>query len=626
MNGEDLVSQLGTDLPPSVAPASGPEAGLPPRPVPELPDPDTRLAAWEAATPLPGGASPRLAAVMEHVSDTIGVFDSLGRITYMNGAGRAVLAPSGACVFVDDLSDGLHPDDRALLTSQFAECRDTPGSVVSLQVRVRVRRPSTVMPETWRSMDGTMTNRLDDPAVAGIILLLADVTAQRAYESLLVHQALHDPLTELPNRLVLLDRTAQALRRGNRHPGRPAVLFFDLDRFKVLNDTLGHAYGDRLLVAVAERVQELLRDEDTLARFGGDEFAVLCEDVYTDGEAAVIAQRILSAFERPFHVNGQDVFLSTSVGVALAEGATTDPNQLVSDADAAMYRAKELGRGRCEIFDAPLRRRLRRRLVVETALHEALPRNEFEVHYQPVFTAEGQKPVGVEALVRWRQGGELVSPAEFIPVAEEAGLIIGIDEFVLESACRQLGEWDMSGAPGLHVSVNLSPRHLASQSLVGQVSGVLRRTGVDPSRLILEVTESSFVSDLAGAQTALHALRDLGISVGVDDFGTGFSSLSYLRDLPVNILKIDRSFVSPLDDQDPDRGVMRDRAVVRAIVELAHSLGLRTVAEGVETSEQLSILVGLGCDYAQGFHLQRPGPPEEITALVGAARSAAAEG
>ena len=307
----------------------------------------------------------------------------------------------------------------------------------------------------------------------------------------------------------------------------------------------------------------------------------------------------------------------------MAEGSGTDPHQLVADADAAMYRAKELGRGRCEIFDAPLRRRLRRRLDVENALHEALPRNEFEVHYQPVYTADGQTPVGVEALVRWRQGDELISPAEFIPVAEEAGLIARIDDFVLEAACSQLVEWDMLGVPGLSVSVNLSPRHLTSPTLVSHVSSVLKTTGVDPNRLVLEVTESSFFSDLEGAQKALHAIRALGISVGVDDFGTGYSSLSYLRDLPVNILKIDRSFVSPLDDENPDRGVMRDRAVVRAIVELAHSLGLQTVGEGVETPEQLAVLGNLGCDFAQGFHLHRPAPADQITALVTAGASGA---
>ena len=560
-------------------------------------------AAWSHSLAL----SQRLAAVVDHVTDAIAILDPEGRVTYVNPAGIRLMGGAAAGQDYGHYQDFIHPDDRASAVDCFESALTWPG--VGIPVIFRSRSDDG----TWVSLEGSLVNRLDDPEVGGVIVSLADVTERRSYESRLIHQALHDPLTGLPNRVLLLDRIGQALRRAARSHAGPAVLFLDLDRFKTVNDTLGHGSGDELLVAVSNRVKPLLRDGDTLARFGGDEFAILCEEVSTDGEAAVVAQRIMSALSEPFDLDGREIFLGASIGVARAEPGLLDDHQLLADADAAMYRAKEKGRGRVEMFDVVLREQLRHRMDVENDLHGAVARGELEVHYQPVFTSDGRVPVSVEALVRWRRSGQLVAPNEFIPVAEETGLISSIDQFVLEMACRQLAAWDVDGPAGLSASVNLSPHHLASPTLVPDVKAILARTGIDPRRLLLEVTEGSFVRDLPGAQRALAALRELGVSVGVDDFGTGFSSLSYLRELPVDQLKIDRSFVAPLDSGD------KDQAVVRAIVDLAHSLGLETVGEGVETPEQLAALRSLGCDYAQGFHLQRPVPPEELTLLARAA-------
>jgi diguanylate cyclase (GGDEF)-like protein/PAS domain S-box-containing protein len=551
-------------------------------------------------------AARRTAAILRGVTDAIGIIDRSGRVTYLNPAACDMLGHDPTGEVIEYFSTYAHEDDWPRAVVRFVESLTQPGVPIPVELRMR----SAV--SGWHHLEGTFVNRADDPAVDGVILTLSDVTERRQNEERLIRMALRDPLTDLPNRVLLMERLSHALARGTRGRGLPAVLFFDLDRFKMLNDTLGHAYGDRVLLAVSQRVRPLLRDGDTLARLGGDEFAVLCEEVAHAGEAAVVGHRILSAFDSPFDVNGTDVYISTSIGVAVAEGPRTDPDQLLADADAAMYQAKDKGRGRCEIFDVELRAQLNRRMEVERGLREALANDELEVHYQPIFTADGGTTIGVEALVRWRRHGEMIIPADFIGVAEESGLIMGIDDFVLKAACRQMVEWDSSGFAGMKLGVNLSARYLANPSLTTEIGAVLEATGLAPSRLQLEVTESAVMADLSSALRALRALREIGVSVSVDDFGTGFSSLSYLRELPVDMLKIDRSFVAPLGDE------LRDRAVVQAIVDLAHSLGLQTVGEGVETSAQLETLERMGCDYAQGYHLFRPAPASEIPALAGA--------
>ena len=552
-------------------------------------------------------AARRTAAILRGVTDAIGIIDRFGTVTYLNPAACEMLGHDPTGEVIEYFSAYAHEDDWPRAVVRFVESLTQPGVPIPIEVRMR----SAV--SGWHHLEGTFVNRADDPAVDGVILTLSDVTERRQNEERLIRMALRDPLTDLPNRILLMERLSHALARGTRGRGLPALLFFDLDRFKMLNDTLGHAYGDQVLLAVSQRVRPLLRDGDTLARLGGDEFAVLCEEVANAGEAAVVGHRILSAFDSPFNVNGTDVYISTSIGVAVADGPRTDPDQLLADADAAMYQAKDKGRGRCEIFDVALRAQLNRRMEVERGLREALANDELEVHYQPIFTADGGTTIGVEALVRWRRQGEMIIPADFIGVAEESGLIMRIDDFVLNAACRQVMEWDNAGFSGMKLGVNLSARYLASPGLTTDIGAVLEATGLAPGRLQLEVTESAVMADLTSALRTLRSLRELGVTVSVDDFGTGFSSLSYLRELPVDMLKIDRSFVAPLGDE------LRDRAVVQAIVDLAHSLGLQTVGEGVETSAQLETLERMGCDFAQGYHLFRPAPASEIPALAGAA-------
>ena len=427
--------------------------------------------------------------------------------------------------------------------------------------------------------------------------------------------ALHDPLTQLPNRALLLDRLEQALARTHRSKRRVAVLFLDLDRFKVINDSLGHEVGDLLLVAAAERLTGALRPGDTATRFGGDEFVVLCEDVADEFQAVEIAERVAASLAAPFTLGSQEVFITVSVGVALANSPHDQPIALIRDADAAMYRAKDRGRARCELFDTEMRAVAVSRLEMENDLHRAIERGELEVHYQPFVRMADQRVLGAEALVRWhhpRRG--FMNPAEFIPLAEETGVIVQMGSWILHESCRQLAAWRAEHGGNLpedfYVSVNLAPRQLADASIVDDVATALRDSDLPPSALCLEITESALLDNVEGAADRLAALRAIGVRIALDDFGTGYSALSYLHQFPVDIMKIDRSFVNRLGP-DP-----RDRAIVAGMIELAHALDLLVVAEGVETTNQLAELSRLGCDMAQGYYYGRPQPARDLTSQL----------
>ena len=426
-------------------------------------------------------------------------------------------------------------------------------------------------------------------------------------------QALHDPLTGLANRTVLLDRLEQAHSRSVRHGGEVAVLFLDLDRFKVVNDSLGHDAGDELLVAVAQRLSSGLRPGDTAARFGGDEFVVLCEDVVGPHEALALAERLSETLVAPFIVGGEQVFVTASVGVAMSNGVA-EGAELLRDADAAMYQAKARGPARCELFDKQMRRRAIARLEMENDLRRAVDNEQFQVHYQPNIRVSDELVVGVEALLRWRhpQLG-LVAPGDFIPLAEETGLIVPIGRWVIETACQQLGDWTRrrgAEAPALYMSINLSPHQLKDPDLVSDVASALVRAGVPAEAVCFEVTETALIDDVRDAFDVLQRLRALGVRIALDDFGTGYSSLSYLHTLPVDILKLDRSFIARLSPQ------ARGRAVVAGMVDLAHALDLTVIAEGVETEEQLIDLRDLHCDVVQGHHYCRAQAPELIDDLI----------
>ena len=437
---------------------------------------------------------------------------------------------------------------------------------------------------------------------------------QRRAETALTYQATHDGLTGLPNRLLLEDRVSQALARARRADTRVAVLFLDVDRFKVINDSLGHAVGDELLKAVAQRLRDLLRPEDTIARFGGDEFVVVTESWSADDTPELLAARLASGLARPLHIEGADVVVTVSIGVAVA-GADYDTGALLRDADAAMYQAKAQGRDRCVIFGRAMREAADKRLETEGAIRRALRCGELRVHYQPMLEVASGRLMGVEALVRWQKDeNTLILPDDFIPVAEETGLIIELGATVLREACRQVATWHREGPAldRLSLSVNLSARELLNPGLVDQVRDAVTSAGLEPSHLCLEITESVLLDDTDSCARSLRALSALGIRIAVDDFGTGYSSLTYLKRLAVDILKIDQSFVAGLGAG----ASTQDRAIVAGVVDLANGFGLTTVAEGVETAEQLAQLNALGCGMAQGCWFCRPMSPADAAAWM----------
>jgi diguanylate cyclase (GGDEF)-like protein/PAS domain S-box-containing protein len=434
-----------------------------------------------------------------------------------------------------------------------------------------------------------------------------DVSRHKYAEEELIWQANHDALTGLPNRELFLERLSGVLSRPTGHV---AVLFVDLDDFKVVNDSLGHGVGDRLISAVAERLSRVLRPDDVIARLGGDEFTVLLPGIATDDEALRVAHRLSESLLEPIVIAGQRRYVTASVGLAHSEpGTDADAHALLRDADAAMYRAKELGKARCEVFDTSMRRDALERLELESGLRHALDDGQLRLVYQPVVTLATGEIVGVEALLRWHHPEHgVVAPTRFIGLAERNGLIIPIGSWVLREACGQLAAW---GEERLTMAVNVSARQLAMDEFVDMVRSALAESGIRPARLCLEVTETTMMADDARMAETLRALKELGVRLAVDDFGIGHASLRHLRQmLPVDILKIDKSFVDGITT-DAD-----DAAIVEGVVRLAHSLGLQAVAEGVETEEQVSLLRRWSCQAGQGYHFARPGEPEGIPRLL----------
>jgi diguanylate cyclase (GGDEF)-like protein/PAS domain S-box-containing protein len=464
--------------------------------------------------------------------------------------------------------------------------------------------------EVYRRADGTLfpveylaTPIESETETVGAVVTFRDISDRK------------DSLTGLEGRAWFIDRTAEGLARAARHGTQVAVFFIDIDRFKWINDSMGHAAGDEVLVAVADRIESCLRPYDAVARFGGDEFVVVCEDLSTDVDAAVIAQRLMRMFETPIALAAGEVFASISVGIALPGNVEVGPEALIRDADAAMYRAKGRG-GRCyEIFDEAMRAHAEDQLWTENALHRAIDGDELRLVYQPIVDLASGEVVGAEALVRWEHPERgLLTPDSFIRIAEDTGLIVPIGEWVLHEACRQALAWQRRGSTGVpfQISVNLSARQL-THDLPTTVVGALEAVGLHPSALILEVTESVVMEDTEKAISVLGRLRALGSEVAIDDFGTGYSSLANLQRFPVDILKIDRSFVAALH-------TLEGRAIVEASISLAHALGLSVVAEGVETPEQAALLRTLDCDTAQGYLFARPMPAEDLMSVSGQVR------
>ena len=448
--------------------------------------------------------------------------------------------------------------------------------------------------------------------------VLADAIERLKAEDEMRHQALHDPLTLLPNRTLLADRLTQALRRASRG-GSVAVLFLDLDQFKLINDSRGHRAGDELLRAVAVRLSAAMRPGDTVARFGGDEFCIVCDDVADPVEAIAIARRVIAEVGRPYALATGDHFASASVGIAIADGPSRPAEDLIREADAAMYRAKEQGRGRLELFDEIMRGDATERLRLDRDLRRALEHDdELVAHYQPIVSLPGGEVVGMEALVRWAHPERgLVLPSEFIAIAEDSGAILELGDRMLRQACRQAAGWcERLGDRPFRVSVNLSPRQVCEPGFAEHVGDVLAATGLAPAALALELTESALMEESELVAQNLRGLRELGVSLVLDDFGTGYSSLAYLRRFPIDAIKIDRRFIAGLG-RDID-----DSTIVEAIVRMATGLRLDVVAEGIETAEQAAILDAMGCRRGQGYLYSRAVAPDDATQLLGLTISA----
>jgi len=446
--------------------------------------------------------------------------------------------------------------------------------------------------------------------VSGVVIAFSDITENRRLAEQMAYQATHDALTQLPNRHLLQDRLRHAVARAGRAGRICAVVCVDLDHFKKVNDGLGHAAGDTLLRATATRLLACGRKEDTVARLGSDEFLVVLENLHQGHQAAVFARKIVNVLTPCFEIDGHECFITASIGISLFPKDGEDTEALLKNANTAMHRAKDSGRDMIQFYSQDMHARALKRLTLEQNLRHALERQELEVHYQPQMDLQYGRIIGVEALLRWRYAHkELVSPAEFVPLAEETGLIETIGEWVLKTACGQAKMWQREGLPPLRMAVNLSPRQFSRPGMVDKVRRILMETGLEPRYLDLEITEGLLMKDVEGSITILHELKKIGVHLSIDDFGTGYSSLNYLRRLPIDQLKIDKSFVS-------DFITSQDRAIALAVIAMAHSMQLKVIAEGVENSVQLAFLQKNECDEIQGYYLSRPAPAQQIRALL----------
>lgn len=582
----------------------------------------------------------RFRSLIENATDITIILDAEGIFRYISPSVKRILGYSPERAIGRYALEAIDPDDCAQIAQTLSKAIENPGvSQPPVEYRVRHRNGKECF------LEAVATNLLDNPAVKGIIINCHDITQRKLVEEQLLHDALHDTLTGLPNRALFADRLEHALRLAKRRKDYLfAVIFLDLDRFKVINESLGHAIGDQLLVAISRRLEDCLHVGDTVARLGGDEFAILVEDIEGINEATNIVNCLQQKITAPIVLDGHEVFITASIGIALSSAEYLEPTNLLRDADTAMYRAKELGRARHEVFNSSMHAHALWLLQLENDLRRAIesirdrtreedspqslksalpplsPAPQFIIHYQPIISIVNGKITGFEALVRWQHPERgLVSPGEFIPVAEETGLIVPLGRWVLRTACHQIREWHQlfQSNPPLSVSVNLSVKQFSQPNLIEYIDQVLEETHLDGNSLKLEITESVLIENSESVTAMLVELRTRNIHLCIDDFGTGYSSLSYLHRFPTNTLKIDRSFVSRMGMEcEFGKGGIDPTEIVRSIVTLSHNLGMDVVAEGVEEASQLAILRGLDCEYAQGFFFSKPVDSQTAAALI----------
>jgi diguanylate cyclase (GGDEF)-like protein/PAS domain S-box-containing protein len=561
----------------------------------------------EAGEPLATGRgaginddSERFRSAFDHAAIGMALVSSEGRWLQVNRSLCEILGYTERELMGMDFLTITNPEDIGAALSCIEHL--IKGKVPTFQMEKRYIHKQGH--DVWVLWSVSLARRNTQTGSAHLIFQVQDITNRKTAERQLHHDAFHDVLTGLPNRALFMDHLNLAIARAQRREDHMfAVLYLDLDRFKVINDSLGHMIGDQLLVESARRLEGCLRPGDTVARLGGDEFTILVEDIKDESEAIYVAERIERELARPFNLSGREVFTTLSIGIAPSSTGYERAEDILRDADTAMYRAKSLGKARHEIFDKAMHARAINLLQLETDLRKAIERQEFFIQYQPIVDLDTFSLRGFEALVRWRHPERgFISPIDFIPVAEETGMIIQIGEWVLREACRQIQRWQVifPSDPPLFISVNLSGKQFTQEDLIHEVSYILNETKIDPRSLKLEITESMVMENVEAATELLKQLRGLGVQLSIDDFGTGYSSLSYLHRFPIDTLKIDRSFVTQMSENN------ENAEIVRTIVMLAQNLGMDVVAEGVETNEQLALLRKLGCENGQGYFFSRP--------------------
>jgi len=544
-----------------------------------------------------------LNGILESTGEAIFAFDSHNHLLRMN---------QSATDFIHSLpsKNQQSKDTGAVLDFVLRHSKDYEKNVQQLKSDSQARLSGVLALQDERVYEFFSTPLYTNSVVSGRVWSLRNITRQKQDEALIKHQAFHDALTGLPNRVLVLDRIEHAAEFSRRLDIRLAVLFIDLDHFKKINDTMGHQVGDQLLMYVASRISQCMRSHDTLARFGGDEFVVLLEKLHSHQVAASICARIISAIKEPFLVDGQQFHISASIGISVYPEDSTEPNELIRKADLAMYHAKEKGRGTFEFFNESLERFAQYQLELENKLRDAMELQALTVFFQPKITVSSGQIESVEALLRWfPEDASPISPSAFVPVAERAGLLPQLDRWVLLQACKQIRYWQSQGIY-LSVSVNLSTQQFNDKLFVNYIRSTLMDTGVSGEYIELEITESMLMENFDQARDYLLALRESGIKVSIDDFGTGYSSLHYLQRLPIDIIKIDRSFVQKLED-NPE-----EKTIVDAIISLSHSLNLKVVAEGVEKEISYHYLRDRDCDYIQGYYFYKPMHPNDLTQLL----------
>jgi diguanylate cyclase (GGDEF)-like protein/PAS domain S-box-containing protein len=537
----------------------------------------------------------RFRSLVQNSSDLMTILGADGVILWHSPSVERVLGYAPDTLTGTSLYDLVHPEDASRVAATFAACTTDDAAQATIDFRCLHRDGS------WRYLEAIGSNLLSHPTIGGIVVNSRDVTERKAFEDQLARQAFYDSLTGLPNRVLFMYSIDHALAGAGRNKVGVAVMFLDLDGFKMVNDTLGHMVGDQLLIAFGQRLKACVRPGDTVARLGGDEFTILLEDIPNAAEAERVASRILERLQTPFHFEGRDLFVGTSIGIACGALGEVSPYDLLRYADVAMYRAKSAGKGRSVVFDHSMHAAWLARASLESELRVAVDNGELHLLYQPIADLSTGAVVGAEALLRWQHPTRgLLLPMELLPLAEETGLILPIGQWVMEEACRQAAVWQRTipGGPPLTVSVNLSLRQFQQPDLLVRIEQALIKAGLDPSCLRLEVIEGVLMDDARATLVRLEALRALGVRVTIDDFGSGYASLSSLRRMPVRSLKLDPSFLTQLDHESV--------SVVRAVATLAHALGLEVTAEGIETDEQLARLREAELDRGQGYLFSRP--------------------